>query len=156
MIHHPVPTATSRRGPLSGKVAVVTGAGRGIGRAIALGYARAAIPHLRRRGGGKILVMGSGTRMRASAGQSAYAASKLAVWMLTQTLAVELQDAEISVNELIPGPVKTALTGHGQARFPAGEWIKEPEDVVPLALHLATQPARGPTAQSYSLMRRSA
>ena len=35
-----------------------------------------------------------------------------------------------------------------------GEWTKTPEDVVPLALFLATQPDVGPTAQSFSLMRR--
>jgi len=34
------------------------------------------------------------------------------------------------------------------------EWVKEPEDVVPLALFLATQPSTGPTAQSFNLMRR--
>ena len=33
------------------------------------------------------------------------------------------------------------------------EWVKSPEEVVPLALFLATQPQVGPTAQSYSLMR---
>jgi 3-oxoacyl-[acyl-carrier protein] reductase len=35
-----------------------------------------------------------------------------------------------------------------------GEWLKEPEDVVPLALFLAAGPLPGPTAQSFSLMRR--
>jgi 3-oxoacyl-[acyl-carrier protein] reductase len=34
------------------------------------------------------------------------------------------------------------------------EWIKRPEDVAQLAFFLATQPDTGPTAQSYSLMRR--
>ena len=34
------------------------------------------------------------------------------------------------------------------------EWFKSPEDVVPMALFLGTQPDVGPTAQSYSLMRR--
>ena len=34
------------------------------------------------------------------------------------------------------------------------EWIKAPEDVTSLALFVATQPDRGPTAQSFSLMRR--
>jgi 3-oxoacyl-[acyl-carrier protein] reductase len=34
------------------------------------------------------------------------------------------------------------------------EWWKQPEEVVPLALLLATQPEKGPTAQSFSLMRR--
>lgn len=115
--------------------------------------ARAAIPHLRRRGGGKIVMTGSGSRFRPHVGGSAYATSKLALWMLMQTLAMELQDANISVNELIPGPVKTALTGH--TRFPEGEWVKEAEDVVPLAIFLATQPGPGPTAQTFSLMRRA-
>ena len=116
--------------------------------------AKAAIPHLRSRGGGKIVMMGSGSRMRPHPGLSAYATSKLALWMLTQTLAMEVQDANISVNELIPGPVKTAMTGFGAAAFPPGEWIKTPEDVVPLAMFLATQPLVGPTAQTFSLMRR--
>jgi 3-oxoacyl-[acyl-carrier protein] reductase len=35
-----------------------------------------------------------------------------------------------------------------------GEWAKPPDEVVPLALFLATQPPIGPTAQSFSLMRR--
>jgi len=34
------------------------------------------------------------------------------------------------------------------------EWVKQPEDVTPMALFLATQPDRGPTAQSFSLVRR--
>jgi 3-oxoacyl-[acyl-carrier protein] reductase len=62
------------------------------------------------------------------------------------------------VNELIPGPVVTTIVGAEVAQRQGGlgqsEWVKTPEDVVPLALFLATQPARGPTAQSFSLMRR--
>jgi 3-oxoacyl-[acyl-carrier protein] reductase len=34
------------------------------------------------------------------------------------------------------------------------EHLKAPEDVVPLALFLATQPSTGPTGQSFSLARR--
>lgn len=98
---------------------------------------------------------GSGSRHRPMPGLSAYATSKLALWMLTQTIALEVQDANISVNELIPGPVRTEMTGFGKVAFPPGEWMKEPEDVVPLAMFLATQPLVGPTAQSFSLMRRA-
>lgn len=121
----------------------------------ALHTARAAIPYLRKRGGGKIVMTGSGSRFRPTPGISAYSSSKLALWMLTQTLATELQDANISVNELIPGPVKTGMTHFGEVSFPPGEWMKDPEDVVPLAMYLATQPLVGPTAQSFSLMRRA-
>jgi 3-oxoacyl-[acyl-carrier protein] reductase len=63
------------------------------------------------------------------------------------------------MNELVPGPVRTAMTGVPQ---PAGsvvgnpvEWLKAPEDVVPLALFLAAHPPPGPTGQSFSLMRRT-
>ena len=79
--------------------------------------------------------------------------------MLTQVLAQELAPSTISVNELIPGPVVASLTGsqaeQRQGVFAIeGEWAKTPEEVVPLALFLATQPPIGPTAQSFSLMRR--
>ena len=79
--------------------------------------------------------------------------------MLTRVLAQELAGDNISVNELIPGPVVTAMSrAQAQQRQGVfgipGEWVKAPQDVVALALFLATQPAIGPTAQSFSLMRR--
>ena len=117
--------------------------------------AHAAIAHLRARGAGKIIFLGSGTRNGAAPGMSAYAGSKLALWKLTQILGVELQEHNISVNELIPGPVKTVMMDFGKTAIPSGEWYKEPEDVVPLAMFLATQPDVGPTAQSFSLNRRA-
>ena len=79
--------------------------------------------------------------------------------MLTRVLAQELWPFNISVNELIPGPVITAMSALESAQNTGvsaieSEWVKTPDDVVPLALFLATQPAKGPTAQSFSLMRR--
>jgi 3-oxoacyl-[acyl-carrier protein] reductase len=122
--------------------------------------ARAAIPYLKQRGAGKIITMGSGVGHRGLPGNSAYACSKAGLWMLTRVLAQELWPLNISVNELIPGPVVTELSrdlpqGRQDTVFAIdSEWIKTPEDVVSLALFLATQPDKGPTAQSYSLMRR--
>jgi 3-oxoacyl-[acyl-carrier protein] reductase len=120
--------------------------------------ARAAIPRLRARGGGKIILVGSGIGHRGVPEFSAYACAKAGQWMLTRVLAQELQADAISVNELIPGPVRTDIgtgdfAGSGTTTF-AGEWSKTPDDVVPLALMLATQPNHGPSAQSFSLMRR--
>jgi 3-oxoacyl-[acyl-carrier protein] reductase len=119
--------------------------------------ARAAVPALRHGGGGKIILIGSGIGHRGTAGNSAYACSKAALWMLTRVLAQEVIGDNISVNELIPGPVDTSLLPPdpaGRAFMGQTEWLKRPEDVMPLALFLATQPAIGPTAQSFSLMRR--
>ena len=104
-------TATTQ--VLSGQVAVVTGAGRGIGRAIACAYAQA----------------------------------RTAVCCAARTL------------QEIVGPVVTAMSALASAQNTGvsaieSEWVKTPDDVVPLALFLATQPAKGPTAQSFSLMRR--
>jgi 3-oxoacyl-[acyl-carrier protein] reductase len=121
---------------------------------------RNAIPYLKRRGGGKIITIGSGMGHNGRPGSSAYACAKAGLWMLTRVLAQELWPHNISVNELVPGPVRTpgATQSWGQqdnaVSTIASEWVKEPEDVVPLALFLATQPDRGPTAQSFSLMRR--
>ncbi len=71
----------------------------------------------------------------------------------------ELRADGIAVNELVPGPVRTAMTGVPQREDSAVnnpvEWLKRPEDVVPLALFLATHPPPGPTGQSFSLMRRT-
>lgn len=121
--------------------------------------AQAAIPYLKQSGAGKIITIGSGLGRRGTAGCSAYACSKAGLWMLTRVLAQELLPYNISVNELIPGPVQTAIDDAfgGQGSVIAGkesEWVKAPEDVAPLALFLACQPDIGPTAQSYSLMRR--
>lgn len=122
--------------------------------------ARAAIPHLRARGGGRIITIGSGLGQRGTPRNSAYAASKAGLSMLTRVLAQELAEYRISVNELIPGPVDTQ--GHDPKELGSGsvaaanpsEWVKAPEDVVPLAVFLASQPLIGPTAQRFSLMRR--
>jgi 3-oxoacyl-[acyl-carrier protein] reductase len=120
--------------------------------------ARAAIPRLRAHGGGKIILVGSGVGHRGTPEFSAYACAKAAQWMLARVLAQEVASDAISVNELIPGPVSTTI-GTGSLRvgadspFPT-EWAKSPADVVPLALLLATLPDHGPSAQSFSLMRR--
>ncbi len=119
--------------------------------------AKAAIPFLKENGAGKIIIMGSGIGHRGVPNASAYACAKAGVWMLTRVLAQELQRDNISVNELIPGPVDTGgLSGTARADLARkhNEWLKKPEDVVQLALFLASQPDVGPTAQSFSLMRR--
>ena len=122
--------------------------------------ARAAIPHLKERGAGKIIAMGSGLGHRGRLGKSAYASAKAGLSMFIRVLALELWQYNISVNELIPGPVLTARVARSYAQEPGSvfqedsEWVKTPEDVVPLALFLATQPEKGPTGQTYSLMRR--
>ena len=123
--------------------------------------AKAALPLLEARGGGRVVMMGSGMGYRGDPLNSAYCAGKAAQAMLVRCLAEEWKERNISVNELIPGPVVTPATiaemqaeGVTSGFSTPGEWRKQPEDVVPMALFLATCPEPGPTAQSFSLMRR--
>ena len=120
---------------------------------------RAVLSHMKQGGGGRIINVGSGMGHQARAQNSSYNAAKAAVWMFTRCLAVEVWEDNITVNELIPGPVYTELTSNlftPDASHPAfdSEWVKHPQDVAPLAMFLATQPDRGPTGQSFSLTRR--
>ena len=119
---------------------------------------QAAVPHLKRRGGGHIITIGSGMGHRSAPTRSAYAASKAGLWMLCRVLAQEVAAHDICVNELVPGPVLTDFIKGREDALRAvaasGEWMKQPEDVVPLALFIASQPTRGPTGQSFGLARR--
>ena len=127
--------------------------------------ARQAIPHLRERGGGKIVFVGSGAGKSPAPGLSAYGASKAGVSQLVRVLAVELRRDSIAVNELLPGPTYTVMTGFADERAPADdedlghlrgqaigdEWFKEPREVGPLAVFIAALPDDGPTGQVFSL-----
>ncbi len=124
--------------------------------------ARHAAPLLAQGNGGKILVVGSGTGHQTNARLGAYAASKAAVASVVRTLALELREDAIAVNELVPGPVATAMTGFtedGDEELPivaqgTAEWFKQPADVTDLALLMAGFPNNGPSGQVFSLMGR--
>ena len=122
--------------------------------------ARAAIPQLRARGGGKIIVVGSGAGRRAGPGWGSYASAKAAVAMLVRVLAQELRADHIAVNEIVPGPVRTVLienlpsTVAGTMAGVATEWFKTPDAVADLALYLARLPNDGATGQTFSLLGR--
>ncbi|HJQ84116.1 MAG TPA: SDR family NAD(P)-dependent oxidoreductase [Candidatus Binatia bacterium] len=71
--------------------------------------ARAAIPLLAKRGGGRIVNVASVAGKTGRAGLGAYCASKAAVISLTQSLAEELGPMNVAVNALCPGYIKTAM-----------------------------------------------
>ena len=123
--------------------------------------AQAAIPLLKNSEAGKIITVGSGMGHRPTGRISAYSVGKAALWMFTKALSVELAEYDIAVNELVPGPVNThprEVDGIEAGIFQKGafkhEWHKEPEDVVPMALFLATQSRYGPTGQTFAINRR--
>lgn len=121
---------------------------------------RLARPLLERSASGKVIVMGSGAGHQPIKGMSAYCAAKAGLWMLVRVLAEDYRHLGVSVNELIPGPVATerlasSMNPANASPTLAKEWVKTPEDVVPMAVFLAAQPdGGGPTGQSFALNRR--
>jgi meso-butanediol dehydrogenase/(S,S)-butanediol dehydrogenase/diacetyl reductase len=70
---------------------------------------RAAIPHLRRGGGGSIVNTASISGLLGDYGLGAYNAAKAAVVNLTRTLAIDHAREHIRVNAVCPGPIETPL-----------------------------------------------
>lgn len=79
---------------------------------------RAVIPHLKRQGSGKILVVSGGGATNPLPNISAYAASKAAAVRLTETLAEELRPFGIDVNAIAPGALATRLVDEVLAAGP--------------------------------------
>lgn len=70
---------------------------------------RGIVPHLRRRGAGKIIQLSGGGATSPMPRISAYAASKAAVVRLVETVALELAPAHIDVNAIAPGALNTRM-----------------------------------------------
>jgi 3-oxoacyl-[acyl-carrier protein] reductase len=69
----------------------------------------AVLPHMMKRGSGKIINLSGGGAAYPKPRFSAYACSKAAVVRLTETLAEEVKDYNIQVNAIAPGIVKTRM-----------------------------------------------
>jgi NAD(P)-dependent dehydrogenase (short-subunit alcohol dehydrogenase family) len=74
---------------------------------------QAACAQMREGGGGKLLHVGSLTTFRGLGMLGPYGATKAAVGLLTQTMAVEWARYNIQVNCLAPGFIETPLTAQG-------------------------------------------
>jgi NAD(P)-dependent dehydrogenase (short-subunit alcohol dehydrogenase family) len=70
---------------------------------------RAALRWMRRRRGGKIVLLSGGGATAPMPRLSAYAASKAAVVRFAETLAEEVRDSQIEVNAVAPGGLNTRL-----------------------------------------------
>lgn len=115
---------------------------------------RHAVPAMRARGGGSILLLSSINAGFATPTLAAYAASKAAIESLTRTAALELAPDAIRVNAIAPASVDTPLLqdsfdraadpkaarAANILRHPLGR-LGTPDDVAELALFLASDRA---------------
>nr|WP_242067404.1 SDR family NAD(P)-dependent oxidoreductase [Leptolyngbya sp. FACHB-711] len=123
--------------------------------------AKAAVPFLKQRGGGRIINMASVGGRAGFAGNGAYTSTKWAVIGMTKQAAQELGQYNITVNAIAPGAVNTAMyRSEGQMRSmgvstpeqqdalinpvsPLGSaGAIEPEDIAQTALFLASNAAK--------------
>jgi 3-oxoacyl-[acyl-carrier protein] reductase len=110
---------------------------------------RAAIPHLRRRGGGWIINISSLAGRNPFVGGAAYCASKAGVDAFSEALMQELRYDNIRVSCIAPGSVATGFGGAAFAKASADarpaaaqEWKIAPDDIASLVLDLVTFPQR--------------
>ena len=113
----------------------------------AFNCAHAVLPHMARKGFGRIVLMSSVAGQATMPGIAAYASAKGAIAAFTRALAVEYGAAGITSNALAPGFVRTQFTQGLQQRegfdsflqsaVPLGRWA-EPDDIAPAVVYLAS------------------
>lgn len=111
--------------------------------------ARAAIPHMKARGGGVIINAASFATLMPTAGRGAYGITKAAVGHMTKVLGAELAPDNIRVVSYMPGFVATELTAPVIGEY-EGNRIKmqvaqnrygSPEEIAPVVVFLASDAA---------------
>jgi NAD(P)-dependent dehydrogenase (short-subunit alcohol dehydrogenase family) len=84
---------------------------------------RAAIPHIKEAGWGRILLIGSRAAGEFPAGQAAFNAAKAGVAALGMTVAQELEDTGITANVIVPSVIDTPAT---RKALPFADYINWP------------------------------
>ena len=125
---------------------------------------RAALPELRKSGGGSIVNIGSVLGLVGMKQRAAYAASKGGVTMLTKAMALDHARENIRVNCICPAIVETELVADMFRKMPDPEAARRtrteqiplgrmgrPEDVAQLALYLASDESRWLTGAALPL-----
>lgn len=105
---------------------------------------RAAIPHLRRSGAGRIVNVGANGAVKAALGMGAYAASKAGVHKLTESLAEELKADGVTVNAVLPSIIDTPANRADMPKADPSAWVA-PADLAAVMLFLASEEARAVT-----------
>ena len=124
-------------------------------------FCREAVPEMRKRGGGSIINMASGTALKGVPGSLHYVASKGAVISMTRSLARELGKDNIRVNAIAPGlTLSDGVLGRRgtndaslelQRKSRALQRDERPEDLVGAVSFLASDDAAFITGQTLAV-----
>lgn len=101
----------------------------------------AATPHMLARGGGAIVNAGTRTATQPGANLAAYAAAKRAVLQLTEALADELRDHNITVNSVLPSVIDTPANRAAMPKADYSAWVA-PAAIARVILFLVGPDAR--------------
>ncbi len=97
---------------------------------------RAAIPHMRKAGAGRIIAIGSRAAEDPGPTVGAYSASKAALVSLIRTVALENKDAGITANIILPGTMDTPANRKAMSGADISTWV-QPAFVASLIVWLA-------------------
>jgi NAD(P)-dependent dehydrogenase (short-subunit alcohol dehydrogenase family) len=111
---------------------------------------RAALPHLRKSGSGRVVAVGSLTATAPHAGLAAYVVSKAALVKLIQTVALENRDAGVTANVVLPGTMDTPANRKSMPGADFSKWV-QPRDVADLIAYLADEDAGHITGTAVSI-----
>ena len=127
---------------------------------------RAVIPHMLKRGSGRIISMASVSGKRGTARRGAYSASKFGIIGLTQVMAQELGAHGITANAICPGSVETSRRESTSRReralverdpnapvlsLPPTGRVARPDDIARLAVFFASEASDHVTGQAWNV-----
>ena len=110
----------------------------------AVAASMAALPLLVESKAGRIVNIGAAGAIKASAGMGAYAASKAGVFKLTEALAEELKDHNVTVNAILPTTIDTPANRKDMPDADHSRWVK-PEQIADVILFLLSDQAQAVT-----------
>jgi NAD(P)-dependent dehydrogenase (short-subunit alcohol dehydrogenase family) len=99
---------------------------------------REVLRHLDR--GGRIVAIGSRTGVQPAAGLAAYGASKAALNALIQTIALEVKDAGITANVVLPSVIDTPANRAGASPQQIAKWVT-PQSIAEVVYFLCSEAA---------------